>query len=178
MNELARSKFAPDSSSPEVLQLCPLSIRHDPHDMRSPLQYSHAIYFCSCVGAELGGAADIGQLVEFVESGGNLLVAVDSSASESMRELASDLGVDLEPSGNSVVDHFDFWPGDVSHHTVLARNFLSSKALWGSRSPQVPFVLALTRHSLCFKWEQLRCLAANSASYLLAALAISCGQPG
>lgn len=89
---------------------------------------------------ELGGAADVGQLVEFVEGGGNLLIAVDSSASESIRELASDLGVDVEASGNSVVDHFEFWPGDASHHTVLAPNFLPSNALWGSRSPQAPVV--------------------------------------
>lgn len=89
---------------------------------------------------ELGGAADIGQLLEFVEKGGNLLLAVDSTASETTRELASELGVDIEPSGNSVVDHFDHWTGDASHHTVLASSFLPSKALWGSSAPQAPVI--------------------------------------
>ena len=72
-----------------------------------------------------------------MEAGGNLLLALDSTASEAMRELASDLGVDVEPAGNYVVDHFAFVPSDASHKTVLAENFLPSKALWGTREPQV-----------------------------------------
>mmetsp|Transcript_16156 Transcript_16156/g.48396 ORF Transcript_16156/g.48396 Transcript_16156/m.48396 type:complete len:429 (+) Transcript_16156:258-1544(+) len=86
--------------------------------------------------AELGGALDVPHLVEFVEAGGNLLVGLDSTASEFMRELASELGVDVEPTGNYVVDHFNSAAQDPTHRTVLASGFLPSKALWGARQPQ------------------------------------------
>ena len=63
-------------------------------------------------------------------------MALDSTASESMRELASDLGVDVEPTGHCVLDHFELWPEDSSHRTVLAKGYLHSKALWGNEEPQ------------------------------------------
>ncbi len=56
-----------------------------------------------CTLTELGGALDVPHLVEFVDAGGNLLVALDSSASELMRELVSELGVDVEPTGWGVL---------------------------------------------------------------------------
>lgn len=96
--------------------------------------YSNVI-FLHPDATELGGAIDFGQFVEFVEGGGNLMLAVDSSISEALRELASDLGVDIEPSGASVIDHFSFWPEDPSHRTVLASDYLPSEAMWG-RTPQ------------------------------------------
>lgn len=47
---------------------------------------------------------------------------------------------------NHVVDHFAAAPGDASHRTVLTRDFLASKALWGAREPQVPACTACDRH--------------------------------
>lgn len=48
------------------------------------------------VRAELGGAADVAQVVEFVDEGHDLLLAVDSQVSEELRELAQELGVDID----------------------------------------------------------------------------------
>lgn len=41
---------------------------------------------------------DVEQLVEFVDAGHDLLLAVDSSVSEEMRALADQLGVDVDAS--------------------------------------------------------------------------------
>jgi hypothetical protein len=52
-----------------------------------------------------------------------------------VRELASELGVDVEPAGMAVIDHFSHDPADPSHATVVATNFVHSKAVFGGRSP-------------------------------------------
>ncbi len=46
--------------------------------------------------AALGGAIDAAQVVEFVDAGRDVLLAVDSEASEELRSLAQDLGVDVD----------------------------------------------------------------------------------
>ena len=48
--------------------------------------------------AALGGAVDVEQLVEFVDAGHDLLLAVDSGVSEELRALADQLGVDVDAS--------------------------------------------------------------------------------
>jgi hypothetical protein len=52
-----------------------------------------------------------------------------------VRELASELGVDVEPTGTAVIDHFSHDPADPSHATVVAAGFVDSKAVFGGRSP-------------------------------------------
>ena len=48
--------------------------------------------------AALGGALDVAQIAEFVDSGRDVLLAVDSGVSEELRELAQELGVDIDAS--------------------------------------------------------------------------------
>lgn len=48
--------------------------------------------------AGLGGALDVAQLVAFVDSGRDLLLAAGSDVSEELRELAQELGVDIDAS--------------------------------------------------------------------------------
>lgn len=44
-------------------------------------------------------------ILEFTESGGNLLVAIDEEASGSMRSLLASMGVELDKASNIVIDH-------------------------------------------------------------------------
>lgn len=55
-----------------------------------------ALHAWAPVAAELGGAIDVGQVVEFVDAGHDLLLAVDSGVSEELRELAQELGIDVD----------------------------------------------------------------------------------
>lgn len=88
--------------------------------------------------ADFGGAVDVSTLLEFTDAGGNLLVALDSDVSEAQRELAQELGVDVEPSGTAVIDHFSHDAADVAHTTVLASGFLNSKAVFGEQQQLAP----------------------------------------
>lgn len=55
---------------------------------------------------ELGGQVTVPTLIDFVDEGHDLLLAVGSDVTEEMRDLAAELGVDVEPAGMIVRDHF------------------------------------------------------------------------
>lgn len=52
-----------------------------------------------------------------------------------VRELVSELGVDVEPAGSAVIDHFSHDTADASHTAVLGSGFMDSKAVFGGRTP-------------------------------------------
>ena len=47
-------------------------------------------------------------MIEFVDAGGNLMMTADTHTGDAVRELASEVGVEIDESGNSVIDHFNF----------------------------------------------------------------------
>ena len=44
-------------------------------------------------------------ILEFTESGGNVLIAVDGEVSSSMRQLVGSFGIELDKQGHSLLDH-------------------------------------------------------------------------
>ena len=81
-----------------------------------------------------------------MDAGHGLLLAVDSLVSESQRELAADFGVDLEPSGHVVIDHFRHAAGDPDHVAVLAEAVVESAGIFGDAPPQVLRLYPSERH--------------------------------
>lgn len=89
----------------------------------------------SALFAEFGGSVDATALLEFVDAGHDLLIATDSDASDEIRELAADLGVDFDTKGSLVIDHFNrHKPGSEA---ILTSNALQSQAVFGSKYVQV-----------------------------------------
>ena len=84
---------------------------------------------------EFGGTVDATALLEFVDDGHDLLLATDSDASDELRELAADLGVDFDAKGSVVTDHFNRY--DQGADAILTSNTLGSEAVFGSQSLQV-----------------------------------------
>ena len=74
-------------------------------------------------------------MLEFVDAGHDLLLATDSDASDEIRELAADLGVDFDSKGSVVIDHFN--RHKQGSEAVLTSNVLNSKAVFGSDNIQV-----------------------------------------
>ena len=77
--------------------------------------------------------------MDFVDAGHDLVLAVDSRASDEIRNLISDLGVDLEPQGSAVVD--------TTNHVTLAKSMdttlivsgqmLQTPAIFSEKAAQV-----------------------------------------
>ena len=57
---------------------------------------------------------------------------VHTLATWQMRDLASELGVDVDVSGTSVIDHFSHAPDDASHTSILSSAAIDNKAVFGA----------------------------------------------
>ena len=56
---------------------------------------------------------------EFIDAGGNVLVAGSSQTGDILREIASECGFEADEEGNSVIDHFNFDVKDEGQHTLI-----------------------------------------------------------
>ena len=74
-------------------------------------------------------------MLDFVDAGHDLLLAVDSNASDELRELATDLGVDFDTKGSVVTDHFN--RHDQQHAGIITSNALDSRTIFGSSHKHV-----------------------------------------
>lgn len=72
-----------------------------------------------------------------MDDGNSLLIAVDSQVANEQRQLIADLGVDLEPAGHVVIDHFNHATADSDHTVVTAHTYVQSNGVWGDSQPRV-----------------------------------------
>jgi hypothetical protein len=94
--------------------------------------------------AELGGTADAAQLASFVDEGGDLLLALSPAAPDELRALAQTLGVDADPAGTSVIDHFSFSQelGGDNHAAIWTAAPVALPAVFGAGAQVRPRVHA------------------------------------
>lgn len=117
----------------------------------------------------MGANSDHTTLLEFIDAGKDVLVAVDSSASELMRcsenlqtlqacsqqhasllltsmcffsrSLAADIGFDLDARGASVTDHVGYVKFPMADHTLIAsEEFVQSSAILGNFTDRAPIL--------------------------------------
>jgi len=88
-------------------------------------KYDNIIIFAPGV-EEFGGAVTSSTFVEFIDRGGNLLVATDSTIGDPIREIASECGVEFDEDGTYVIDHTSYDVSDNSgDHTLIVTDHLS-----------------------------------------------------
>ncbi|KAI6180682.1 Dolichyl-diphosphooligosaccharide--protein glycosyltransferase 48 kDa subunit [Aphelenchoides besseyi] len=82
--------------------------------------YDHVIIFAPKV-EEFGGSISPEELGRFVDEGGNVLVAADSSIGEAIRDFATEVGFEFGSDGTAVIDHhnFDSRLDDGKHTTIV-----------------------------------------------------------
>uniref|UniRef100_A0A0K0G297 Dolichyl-diphosphooligosaccharide--protein glycosyltransferase 48 kDa subunit n=1 Tax=Strongyloides venezuelensis TaxID=75913 RepID=A0A0K0G297_STRVS len=72
---------------------------------------------------KFGGAINAGQINNFVDDGGNLLVTGSSNIGDAIREIAIEFGFEYDLAKTSVVDHFNYDSIlDDGHHTTIVVN--------------------------------------------------------
>lgn len=100
--------------------------------------YDNLIIFAPSV-EEFGGNIDVKAITDFIDNGGNVLVAASSEIGEVLRDLALEVGLDPDERGSAVIDHLNYDVGDHGDHTLLVMdqgNIISSPLITGSSSPQ------------------------------------------
>lgn len=98
--------------------------------------YEHLIVFAPSV-EEFGGALSVETITEFIDGGGNVLVAGSSSSGDVLRELASEVGFEVDEEGASVIDHLNYDVHDLGKHTLIVadpENLIDAPVIIGSRN--------------------------------------------
>ncbi|PNH04740.1 Dolichyl-diphosphooligosaccharide--protein glycosyltransferase subunit [Tetrabaena socialis] len=81
-----------------------------------------------------GGSIDQQTILDFVDSGHNVLLAVNSEVSEAMRNLAAEFGVDLDDRGTKLFDHFSYATtadGKHDHNLVASYDLADAPVIVG-----------------------------------------------
>src|SRR5579859_4416747 len=95
--------------------------------------YPAAARFLGCCGrglmVALGSNLTPQILVQFLNDGGNILLASSSTTSESLRDFARELDIDLPPRDSYLADHFTYHPDSTRNHTLLVLDSANFPAL-------------------------------------------------
>ncbi|KAL7288834.1 hypothetical protein TKK_0016810 [Trichogramma kaykai] len=80
--------------------------------------YDHLIIFAPTV-EEFGGSMSVETITDFIDGGGNVLVAGSSQTGDALRDLASESGFEIDEVGTSVIDHMNYDVSDYGRHTKI-----------------------------------------------------------
>uniref|UniRef100_A0A383W075 Dolichyl-diphosphooligosaccharide--protein glycosyltransferase 48 kDa subunit n=1 Tax=Tetradesmus obliquus TaxID=3088 RepID=A0A383W075_TETOB len=92
--------------------------------------------------AKFGGDISSAAILDFVDSGKNLLLAASSDASDAVRSLALECGVELDDKATTVYDHFSHQAanGATDPTLIATAAVVDSKAIFGSSPPKAPIL--------------------------------------
>ncbi|CAL8105942.1 unnamed protein product [Calicophoron daubneyi] len=103
--------------------------------------YGHVIILAPSV-SEFGGSLNVKEIVNFIDHGGNVVVAASSDVGEAIRELGSECGVEFDERKTAVIDHYNYDIKDDGNHTYLvipSENLIRSQPICGD-SVRGPFL--------------------------------------
>ncbi|EFA09462.2 Dolichyl-diphosphooligosaccharide--protein glycosyltransferase 48 kDa subunit-like Protein [Tribolium castaneum] len=104
--------------------------------------YENLIIFAPAV-EEFGGTLNVETITQFIDDGGNVLVAGNSGTGDVLRELASECGFEVDEEGAYVIDHLNYDVNDEGQHTRLAispENLIDSPIIVGSKKDAKPLI--------------------------------------
>lgn len=101
--------------------------------------YKNLIIFAPSV-EEFGGELNVDGITQFIDDGGNVLVAASSDAGDALRELATECGFEVDEEGAAVIDHLNYdVAADVAgdHTTIVASaaNLIRAAVMVGDEAP-------------------------------------------
>lgn len=82
-------------------------------------------------------------ITEFIDNGGNVLVAVNENVGEAIRELAIECGLEIDEEGAQMIDHLNYDLSDEGSHTLVvakADNLIDAKTIVGDKSKLSPIL--------------------------------------
>ncbi|KAL5704852.1 Dolichyl-diphosphooligosaccharide--protein glycosyltransferase 48 kDa subunit [Ranunculus cassubicifolius] len=100
---------------------------------------------------QFGGSLNLGSVLEFVDSGRDLIVAADVNASDLIRDIATECGVDFDEDAEAmVIDHSSYAVSDTEgDHTLIAsEEFIKSEVILGSEKIEAPVLFKGIGHTL------------------------------
>ncbi|KAG6525340.1 hypothetical protein ZIOFF_015296 [Zingiber officinale] len=121
-----------------------------------------------------GGSLDLAGILDFVDAGHDLILAADSSASDLIREISTECGVDFDEAisfqdpAALVIDHTSYAVSETEgDHTLIASDiFIESTTILGDEKIEAPVLFRGIGHSLnAANSLVLKVLSASPAAY-------------
>ncbi|WOH00331.1 hypothetical protein DCAR_0519690 [Daucus carota subsp. sativus] len=116
-----------------------------------------------------GGSLDLAAILDFADSGHDVIVAADENASDLIRNIAAECGVDFDEDSSAVViDHISYAVSETEgDHTLIASDdFIKSDVILGSTPIEAPILFKGIGHSLNpANTLVLKVLSGSSSSY-------------
>lgn len=102
-------------------------------------KYDHLVVFAP-KASSFGGDVSKNSIVEFVDSGRNLILALGAGASDTVRSLAAEVGVEVDAKGTEVYDHFSHQAAGGADDATLVTTtaWVDSAAILGAEKPGAP----------------------------------------
>ena len=98
--------------------------------------YDNLIIFAPSV-EEFGGTIDVSTISDFIDNGrGNVLVAASSEVGEVLRDLGTEVGLELDERDTAVIDHLNYDVKDKGDHSLLVvdpGNVLDAELIVGGK---------------------------------------------
>jgi len=96
-------------------------------------KYNHLVLFAP--HAEEFAGIDAEVVLDFIDQGGNVILAADSEASDAVKTIASECNIELDQSGAFVIDNQNYDTGaDEGQHTLIAAdNLIKDEIVVGSK---------------------------------------------
>ncbi|KAM2988976.1 hypothetical protein FF2_003006 [Malus domestica] len=130
--------------------------------------YDALILFSPSVD-RFGGSIDLAAILDFVDSGHDLIIAADTNASDLIRQIAVECGVDFdEDPAAMVIDHTSYAVSDTEgDHTVIASDdFIKSDVILGSEKIEAPVLFQGIGHAVNSENSLvLKVLSASPSAY-------------
>lgn len=86
---------------------------------------------------EFGGALSVETITDFIDGGGNVLIAGSSQSGDALHELASECGLEVDEEGSAVIDHMNYDVSDNGHHTTIVAdpsNLIDASVIVGNKN--------------------------------------------
>ncbi|KAJ4832140.1 Dolichyl-diphosphooligosaccharide--protein glycosyltransferase 48 kDa subunit [Turnera subulata] len=112
--------------------------------------YDALLLFCPSA-TEFGGSVNLAGILEFVDSGHDLIIAADAHASDLIREIATDSGADFdEDPAAMVIDHTSYAVSETEgdHSLIASDDFINSSVILGSKKIEAPVLFRGIGHTL------------------------------
>lgn len=101
--------------------------------------YDHLIIFAPSV-EEFGGSIDNTALTNFIDNGGNVLVAAGTQVGDILRDFALEIGVEPDERDTLVIDHLNYDVNDDGAHSRLvvdSKNLINAPLIVGQASSPI-----------------------------------------
>jgi oligosaccharyltransferase complex subunit beta len=99
--------------------------------------YQNLIIFSPSV-EEFGGSISVEAITQFIDDGGNVIVAGSPTSGEAIRDLASEVGFEIDEENAAVIDHlnYDQLLDTGDHTTIVAspKNLIDSEVIVGKKN--------------------------------------------